>query len=271
MPRMTRMPAWMSVAAILLLPVQSNAEPVPVRYAEGLVHGFLVLRDLNGTALAHGDLIQTARGSEVTTRLSFRFKDGSVHDETAVYSQRQTFRLLSYQLEQKGPAFPRPLEMSIDAATGMVTVRYTDDDGERKVESEHLELPPDLANGLDSTLLKNVAPRDLPTTVSYVAATPKPRLVTFEVTTAGEDRFSTAGASRKATHYVVKVEIGGISGLLAPLLGKQPPDSHVWILRGEAPAFVRSEAPLYTGGPLWRIELVSPVWPDAPAARTTRR
>lgn len=40
-----------------------------------------------------------------------------------------------------------------------------------------------------------------------------------------------------------------------------PPDSHVWILGGEAPAFVKSEQPLYFGGPVWRIELASPSWP----------
>ena len=33
------------------------------------------------------------------------------------------------------------------------------------------------------------------------------------------------------------------------------------ILGGEAPAFVKSEQSLYTGGPVWRIELVSPAWP----------
>ena len=81
------------------------------------------------------------------------------------------------------------------------------------------------------------------------------------ITVAGGESFSTGGVARKATHYVLKVEIGGIAGLLAPLLGKQPPDSHVWILGGEAPAFVKSEQPLYVGGPIWRIELVSPVWP----------
>ena len=58
------------------------------------------------------------------------------------------------------------------------------------------------------------------------------------------------------------LEIGGVTGLVAPLLGKQPPDSHVWILRGEAPAFVKSRGPLYSGGPIWQIELESPVWPD---------
>jgi hypothetical protein len=85
--------------------------------------------------------------------------------------------------------------------------------------------------------------------------------VKLAITVAGDEPFSTGGTARKATNYVLRVEIGGISGLLAPLLGKQPPDSHVWILGGEAPAFVKSEQPFYLGGPLWRIELVSPVWP----------
>jgi hypothetical protein len=73
-------------------------------------------------------------------------------------------------------------------------------------------------------------------------------------------RFEASVSGRKATHYVVKVEIGGMAGAMAELVGKQPPDTHVWILRGEAPAFVKLEGPLYLGGPTWRIELASPVW-----------
>ena len=93
------------------------------------------------------------------------------------------------------------------------------------------------------------------------SATPKPRVVKLEIGVAGKESFSVAGSGRRATHYVIKVEIGGIAGVIAPLLGKQPPDSHVWILEGEAPAFLRSQAPLFMDGPLWRIDLVSPVWP----------
>ena len=120
------------------------------------MHGFLALRTLEGVALADGDLVQTARGERVTARLVFRFKDGSIHDETAVFSQRQVFRLISDHLVQKGPTFPQPLDMTIDAVKGDVVVRYTDDHGEQKTESEHLDVPPDLANGLILTLLKNV-------------------------------------------------------------------------------------------------------------------
>ena len=247
--------------AALLRPAMLPAEPVAVKNAEGLVHGFLVLRSTDGKILASGDLIQVARGDRVTTRLVFHFKDGSLHDETAVFSQRGRFRLLSDRLVQKGPAFERPMEMTIDTASGQVNVRYTEKDGKEKTEAEHLDLPADLANGLVTTLLKNIRPSAAPTVVSLVAATPKPRLVKLSITAGGADSFTIAGESRKATHFVVKVDIGGLTGVFASLLGKQPPDSHVWILQGEAPAFVKSEAPLFLGGPPWRIELTSPVWP----------
>ncbi len=241
------------------------AEPVAVRRTEGVLHGFLVLRTLDGERLADGDLIQVPTGGRVSTRLIFRFKDGSIHEESAVYTQRRHFRLLSARLVQKGPTFPRALDMSVDAAKDRVKVRYSEKekDGDEKTEDEKLDLPSDLANGMILTLVKNLSVDDKPATVSLVAATPKPRVVTLEISRSGREPFSTGGTSREALHYVVKVDIGGIAGLLAPLLGKQPPDSHIWVLGGEAPAFVKAELPLYLGGPLWRIELVSPVWPQS--------
>jgi hypothetical protein len=258
--------ALVAIAA-LCSAVVVRAEPVVVRHPEGIVHGFLVLRSLDGKTVGDGDLIQNARGNRVTTRLTYRFKDGSIQDETAVYTQARQFKLVSDHLVQKGPAFPRPLDMSIDAASGQVTVRYTDEHGQQKTESEHLDLPADLANGLILTRMKNVRPDALPHAFSYVAATPKPRLVKLVPSRAAEDPISTGGFARRAIHYTLKVDIGGVKGLLAELLGKEPPDSHVWIVGGEAPAFVKSEQLLYLGGPILRTELTSPVWPGASEAR----
>jgi hypothetical protein len=252
--------AALVIASALFCPEPSTAEPVAVRFAEGLVHGFLSLRTLTGTHVADGDLIQRAQGDRVTTRLVFRFRDGSLRDETAVFTQRGTFRLISNRLVQKGPSFPQMLDMSIDGATGQVTVRYTDD-GKEKVESEKMDLPADLANGITLMLLKNVNAQAPPKELSMVVATPKPRLVKLQLSTADIAAFSTGGTPRKATHFVVKVDIGGFAGLIAPLVGKQPEDTHVWVLGGEAPAFVKSEGPMFLGGPMWRIELVSPTWP----------
>jgi hypothetical protein len=254
-PRIVAAFIWLIASGTL-----SRGEQVAVRHAEGLVHGFLTLRTLDGQLLADGDLLQNARGARVTSRLVFRFKDGSLHDETAVFSQRQQFRLVSDRLIQKGPAFPQPIDMTIDAANNQVTVRY-EDHGQPKVASEHLDLPPDLANGMILTLLKNAKSDAPPKSVGFVAATPKPLLVKLAISASGEEPFSTGGTARKATHYVLRVDLGGIKGVFARLIGKQPPDSHVWILAGEAPAFVKSEQPLYNEGPVWRIELANPVWP----------
>jgi hypothetical protein len=251
--------------------IQAAAAPVVVRHTEGLVHGFLVLSSMDGTQLAQGDLTQVAAANnQVTNHLVFRFKDGSVRDETVIYSQRGSFRLLSYRLTQKGPAFEQSSEMSFDTSKGAVTVHYTDG-GKERVATDQLELPLDVANGMIFTLLKNLRPDGPVTTVSMVAATPKPRLVKLQISPQGEDPFSVGGSKRMATHYVLKVEIGGVAGVIAPLLGKKPPDIHVWILGGEAPAFVKSEGPLYYGGPNWRIELASPVWPRPSSGGSGKR
>jgi hypothetical protein len=256
------------LAALLLWSVSAVATPIAVRHPEGIVHGFLVLRAMDGTPIADGDLQQTAQGDRVTARLTFRFKDGSLHDETVVFSQRGSFRVLSDHLIQKGPSFPQPVDVMVDSAAGRVTVRYTDA-GKQKVAEERLDVPPDLANGMMSILLKNVGAELPEAKVSMLVATPKPRLVTLAVTRAGEDTFRLGASTRKATHFIVKVEIGGLSGLVAPLIGKQPPDSHVWILGGDVPAFLKSEGPMYNGGPIWRIELTSPEWPRLNPVRST--
>jgi hypothetical protein len=244
----------------LARPAEPRADLVPVRYPEGTSHGFLSMKNPAGAIVASGDFIQTTRGNQVTVRLIYRFKDGSIDDDVAVFSQRGHFRLISDHHIQKGPAFEMPIETTVNVASGQVSVRYRDDHGQEKTENEQMELPPDVANGMLITLLKNVKPAALPPSVSYVAATPKPRLVKLELGVAAADRFIVAGSARRATHYIVKVKIGGIAGVVAPLIGKQPPDIHVWVLPGEAPAFVRADIPLTVEGPLFRTELASPTW-----------
>src|SRR5882724_11125259 len=251
------------LAIVLLQPGALPAEPIPVRYPEGTIHGFLAVRTLDGKILASGDLAQSVRKNEVVSRLVFRFKDGSVDDETATFSQEHDFRLISDHHVQKGPSFPHPTDVSIDASTGQVTVRYTDK-GKEKVETKRMDLQPDLANGIILYILKNIRPDIAETKVSYLAATPEPRLVKLSIVPQGEDKFSVVGADYKATLFVLKVELGGLTGVIAPLIGKQPPDTKVWVVASGTPAFVKAEQRLYPNGPVWRIELTSPSWPKAP-------
>src|ERR1051325_9918282 len=187
----------------------ANSEPVPVRFSEGLVHGFLVLSAADGTHLADGDLEQSAKGDRVTSRLVFHFVDASLHDDTAVFSERRQFAFISEHLIQKGPAFPNQIDMAVDAQ-GQATVQYTDDHGEHKTATEHFNARGDLANGMILTLLKNVRPETAPKELSMVVATPTPRLIKLKVSTAPDDAFTVGRRRRTATHYVLKADIGGV-------------------------------------------------------------
>ena len=250
-------PSILMAFALLLQPNKLRADIVPVRHQEGLMHGFLIVQTLDGKALADGQLTQNSQNGDVTDHLIFRFKDGSLYEETTVFSQRGAFHLLSDHLVQKGPSFKQPLDTSIDTGTGQVRVRYMDDNGKEQVLSKRLDLPPDVANGLLLTLLKDVKPTVPRTTVSMVVTTPEPLLIKLAIVPQGEESFKIGSFSHKAMHYVVKAEIGGVKGFLARLASKQPPDTHVWVLGGDAPAFVKLEGPLYTGGPIWRVKLAA--------------
>jgi hypothetical protein len=255
-----------SRAVLLLAVLPLAADQIPVRYLEGRIHGFLVLRDIENNILASGSVIQFTSGNRVTNEVAFHFKDDSFQQETAVYSQRQRFQLLSYHLIQKGRTFKHPLDLSLNTSSGQVVIQ-TEEDGKPKTITERMNLPPDLANGIVTTLLGDTDPKAAKTTVSMLVATPKPRIVKLEITPAAEDSFTVAGYPYKATRYNVHIQIGGLSGVIAPVVGKQPPDIQVWIAAGKAPGFVKSEGPLFEGGPVWRIELASPLWRQDEADR----
>jgi hypothetical protein len=209
------------VRSLLGLALVSSVNPSP-----------LTLSTLEGKHLANGELSRTSQGDEITKRIT-------------VFTQGEQLRMLRNHVVRKGPSFPEPLEAWIDRAAGMVKVSYVDD-GKTKTVEEKMDLPEDLANGLVTTLLENVSPSTPKTVVSLVAITSNPRLVHLEIRPQGKEG--------DTTRFLVKVRIGGASGAMAKILGKQPPDSSVWISADDPPRFVKSESPLYVGGDLWRIE-----------------
>lgn len=226
------------------------AEPVAVRFAEGIGRGFPVLRDANGRTIAHGDLMQVPRGDRIENRLTFRFRDGSFYDEQVVFSQRDVFTLLSYRIVQRGPSFPETIEASIDRESGRYAVRYrAEEDSPEEFVAGEFEMPEDVYNGLLSTLLKNV-PAGGSATVQIIAFTPKPRPVKMLLMPASQDTLLMGEAAVTSTRFLVKPQLG----LFASLLVADIPDIKIWVAGGEAPAFLRFEGPLYFMGPVWRID-----------------
>jgi len=249
-----------AIAATLLSFCTLHADPIDVRFVEGSTRGFLLLRSSGGEVLGDGEQLQVLRDGGVETRLIFRFKDGSSHEETVFFTQRKVFTMHKYRLVQRGPSFPKPLDASLDRATEQYKVKYRAEENRQEEQDEgKLDLPPDAYNGMISMVLKNL-PRGITRTVHTVAFTPKPKVVKLELSPAGEVPFSFGTIRRNATHYLLKPQLG-ILGPIASLFGKHPPDYRYWIINGEAPAFLAFEGPLYPQGPIWRVELTAPVLP----------
>lgn len=181
------------LASVLSLVQVGDAAPVTVRFAEGNLRGLLVIRSATGGTIGHGELTQVLRGDLVESRTLLTLHDGSLHDETVVFSQR-----------------------GVRGATA----------------SGHM-----------------------------LAFTPWPRLLHAVLAPEGEDTVLLGDAPRKAARYLVSLEIGGVVGTLASLVGKSPPDLRYWILGGEMPVFVRFEGALSLNGPVWRIEQTTVRWP----------
>ena len=238
---------------------RAGFDPVPVRHAEGTVHGFLSLSTADGAPLASGDLLQVVRDGSIDSRMIFHFADSSYFEEAVTFTQEGVFAMQSYHLVQRGPTFDADLDATLDA-NGHYRVRSTShEDGKRQEWDDTLDLPPDVSNGLPVIFLKNLGPGEA-RTVHMVAFTPEPRLIGLELSPVGEGRVLNGQREETMVEYALKPQLGVLTGFFAKLLGKMPADSHVWIVTDDVPTFVRSEGPLYMG-PVWRIDLARPEWP----------
>ena len=225
------------------------------------MHAMLLLKDEDGKEIAVGDQISEIRGIEVHWRLTFRFLDGSFDDETTVFRQGAVFQLIYDHHIQKGPSFTRPADVTIDVPHGKVT--WVDLSGkEEKTKSQNMNLPADLANGMLALMVEDFPSKAAESKVSYLILESKPRVVTFTVKPDGTDEVEVGSSSRQADRFNVHIEIGGVSGAMAPVVGKQPPDIKMWVLHGRVPILIKMVGPLYPQGPIWTILLAAPQWPS---------
>ncbi|MBV9502970.1 MAG: hypothetical protein JO138_26655 [Acidobacteriaceae bacterium] len=248
-----------SALVFIALADRASAEPIPVKEKQGAMYAFLVLKSPDGRVIADGDQVETIDGDKVRSRVIFRFRDGSIDDESSVYTQGAVFRLLTDHHIQKGPSFPDPVDLSINASGRTVRFRVAKT-GKEKVQTEHMDLPSDLVNGLTSLVVENFPKNQAEMKVSYLAGSSKPRLVTLLVKPDGEDVYRIGGVIRHSKKFKVHIEIGGIAGVIAPLIGKQPSDIEMWVSEGEVPIFLKMVGPLYANGPIWTTEIACPTW-----------
>ncbi len=239
--------------ATALLAIQlgaaAQAKQIPVRQIQRPMHRSMVVRSETGNVIAHCEFSQAVQGDEVTMRLTFRFANGSIDDETTTYTQRGTFRLVRDRHIQKGPFFTRPYDFSVETTSGLATFR-TAENGKVQVESKPVDLPYDLANGLVGTLLLNVPQNTPPFRVGMLAPVGGGRLIQIRISPEGERSFYLAGQDLKAEVFRIHPELGGIVGLIAMIIGVQPKDVMVWVKEGKQPEVVRIVGQLGGYGPV---------------------
>jgi hypothetical protein len=214
---------------------------------------------MGGKVLASGELLQVTEGHHLRSRLTFRFRDGSIDDETTTFTQDSLFHLMTDHHVQKGPSFPHPMDVMIDVPNGTVT-RKQKSDGKVTIDTDSTSMPEDLSNGLLLDLIKNYPKDAQEIKFSMLVAASKPRVVKLAISPEKEDTFYVAGAPHKAREYVIKIEIGGIAGAIAHVIGEKPLDGHVWMAEGDPPTMIRAESQFYVDGPKWRVELCGPSW-----------
>jgi hypothetical protein len=223
----------------------------------------LAIRAESGAVLGYGELLQLIHGDRVTSRLTYHFRDGSVDDETTIFSQRTIFHLISDHHVQHGPFFTKASDCLVDG-TGNVTIRTVKSDGKETIETSHIDMPPNVSNGFTGTLLLNASLSSAPFKLGLVAPTGKGRLIQLSVTVEGEEPFSPIhGVRRKATVFRIHPELGGVAGVVAPVIGKQPKDIFVWVLEGQVPGLIREVGPLEDGGPVVSVESAGTSYPTA--------
>jgi hypothetical protein len=239
------------------------AEPVQVTQRQGAIHGFLVMKDQDGKEIAVGDETNEVRGSTIHARTTFRFRDGSIDDEETWYRQATAFQLIRDHHIQKGPSFPKPIDITIDVPSSEVT--WVDapakPDASTASKSQHVKLPADLANGMVPLLVQNLPRHTAEWKLAYLAIDTKPRIVTLDIKPDGSDKVLLGLDGREADRFNIHTDINGIAGVVAPIIGKQPRDLKLWFLGGASSTFVRLEGPLYQEGPVWTILLAAPTWP----------
>lgn len=242
--------------------VGQQSRPVSVHHVQGASHAFLLLRAESGVVLGYGELLQIVQGDHVNSRLTYHFRDGSIDDDTTTFSQRSTFHLIRDHHVQQGPFFSKASDCLVEE-NGNVTIRTADQDGKIKVETSHIDLPPDISNGITGTMLLNSS-QSGSFKLSLIAPTGKGRLIQLSIDVAGQEPFSPVlGVRRKATVFRIHPELGGVAGMLAPVVGKQPKDVFIWILGGQVPGLVREIGPLEEGGPVVSVEPAGASYPPA--------
>lgn len=222
---------------------------------EGSSHGFPILRDLQGKKLADGEFLQWVEGGRLHIRNSYDFGNGHRVEEVATFQQSPTvIQETLYWREFLAGILQRQFE--VDLRSGRAAAQKREEE-EMKQWSENLKIEPGRAfAGVGFTIaIKSVRERlrnGEKVELQAIGFTPKPRLVSVEISYAGLDEVMMSGRTIRADRFVIHPQIPKIARLVV-----EAPDTRIWLTHLPPAGFVRWEGAFAEpDDPIVRVDLL---------------
>ncbi len=207
-----------------------------------------------GKRVADGRMQQTVDASGLHIRLTYRFDDGRIVEESADFLQQPALSQRRWSwTERLGDVKSRSYQ--IDFQTGAAT-GFRVKDGKRQTFNEKLDVKPGKSFAgagfvVAATQLMPELKAQGALDFRALAPTPKPRSVKVKLRRIAADGVTRGGAPVPAQRVTIHAELG-LVGLVV-----KPPDTVLLFTDDESPTFISGEGPLLEpGDPIVRTEVV---------------
>jgi hypothetical protein len=235
----------------------AESEKVELRLplAAGAIHGFPELRDAEGRKLADAEFTQTPEGDRLRVKLSYDFGNGHRMEENTVVRQRPALMQEEWTWEEtKAGEIVR--RFAVDFRNGKATAEKMERQG-RKQWEEKLKIDPGRTfAGFTFTLalecLRERLVRGERVELRAVGFTPKPRLVTVELSFGGLDQMTMGSRRVTGERFIIHPKIPRIVKAFIAA-----PDTRIWLIHPAPAGFLRWEGtPAEPTDALVRVDLL---------------
>ena len=223
-------------------PAKTNDIAGPVPDLEGAVHGFPELLDLQGKKLADGEFTQWIEGGRLHVTIVYDYGGGHRVEERSVFQQEPKLVQESWSWSEfDNGQLLRHFEMDFKTGKARAAKRKNN---ELKYWFRDIKVQPGTTfAGFGFALaIKTLHQRLVEgqtVQLQAVGVTPKPRLVTVEISYGGLDQMTMGGRTVEGGRFVIHPKLSWFIRLFIKVK-----DSRIWFTATRPIAFIRSENPV---------------------------
>jgi hypothetical protein len=225
----------------LLLP-RASAGALQGQPFEGVARGFPVLRDSAGNKLADGDFAQWLDAERLHVRITYDFGDGRRIEENATFRQQPQLVQEEWSFrESKDGKLVRGFDVDFRSGAASASKREESELEEwtEKIETERGRTFAGFGFTLAIKAHRMRLVEGERVELQAVGFTPKPRVVSVELSHGGVDQMRMGGRVLHGDRFIIHAKIPWIARLFVEV-----PDTHIWLTTPPPAGFLRWEGPL---------------------------